>query len=260
MKSLIILAIVVVLLLAAAVIYTKGVKPIPPDNAQLTELSFDGLMGTRYTEILLIFGNGLTKDVTAGVYNTVGLNGADYSSDNTDSTPAAILDKIDMEKVRNDNKALSTIKNGPRRWTVDHIGVKAGKQRDFQGLRAHWVMWFPIPAALLSGDDNPYNPMTARRDTSMGINEGSRAYMLNSPDGKMWCMKSMSLIVDPDQKFEELQNLGSRLKLPEGWTFHSPVLEQDLVFMTVNGETQITQDDLGNTYDRIDGSYSNFKP
>ena len=55
-------------------------------------------------------------------------------------------DTIDMEKIKEDNGALSTVKNGPRRWTVDNIGVKAGKVRDFQGLKAHWVMWFPIPA------------------------------------------------------------------------------------------------------------------
>lgn len=260
MKKKIILAIAALLVIAVIVVYPKVIKPMPPDNAKLTEMNFDGLMGTRYTEILLIFGNGLTKDVTAGVYNSVGLNGANYSSRNTDSSPAAILDKIDMDKVKTDNNALSAIKNGPRRWTVDNIGVKAGKQRDFQGLKAHWVMWFPLPPELLKSSDNPYQPMTAKRDTSMRISKGSRAYMLKSPDGKMWCIKSMGMIVDPNQQFEELKNLGSRLKLPEGWTFTSPVLENELVFKTVDGETQITQDDLGNTYDRVDGDYSNFNP
>ena len=33
-------------------------------------------MGSRYTEILLVFGNAITKNFTAGVYNTIGLNGA----------------------------------------------------------------------------------------------------------------------------------------------------------------------------------------
>ena len=43
----------VVLVAAAGIVYTKAVKPAPPDNAQLTELKFDSLMGSRYTEILL---------------------------------------------------------------------------------------------------------------------------------------------------------------------------------------------------------------
>ena len=32
-------------------------------------------------------------------------------------------------------------------------------------------------------------------------------------------MKSASLIKDPNQKFEDLKDLGSRLKLPPGWKF-----------------------------------------
>ena len=102
--------------------------------------------------------------------------------------------------------------------------------------------------------------MHANRDTSMSINEGSRVYLLDDPDGNSWCMKSMGLISDPNQKFEELKNLGSRLKLAEGWKFRTKILEQDLVFMTDNGKTMITQDDIGNTYDRIGGPYSNYKP
>ena len=73
-------------------------------------------------------------------------------------------------------------------------------------------------------------------------------------------MKSTSLIKNPNQKFEDLKDLGSRLKLPPGWKFRSPILEQDLVFMTDNGSTHITQDEIGNTYDRVGGPYSNFKP
>ena len=74
-----------------------------------------------------------------------------------------------MKKVKEDNGALSTVKNGPRLWTVDHIGAKAGKERDFQGLKARWVMWFPIPDEIREGKDLSYTVMHAKRDTSMGI-------------------------------------------------------------------------------------------
>ena len=73
-------------------------------------------------------------------------------------------------------------------------------------------------------------------------------------------MKSASLIKDPNQKFEDLKDLGSRLKLAPGWKFRTLVLEQDLVFTTDNGKTNITQDEIGNTYDRVGGPYSNYKP
>jgi hypothetical protein len=165
-----------------------------------------------------------------------------------------------MKKVKKNHKGLKAIKNGPRRWTIDYLGIQAGVVRDFQGLEAHWVMWFPLPPEMLKGDNEPYTVMHAARDTSMGIKKGSRAYLLDDPDGNTWCMKSMSLVEDPDQKFEELKSLGSRLKLPEGWKFRSPILEKDLVFKTDNGKTMITQDDLDNTYDRVGGPYSNYKP
>lgn len=236
-----------------------GCKSIPPDNATLTEEKFENLGGSRYTEILLVFGNGLTKNLTAGIYNTVGLNGADYVESN-DSSPQTIMDNIDFEKIKKNHKALKMIKNGPRRWTIDYLGVETGKVRDFQGLEAHWVMWFPLPPEMIKGDNKPYTAMHANRDTSMGIKKGSRVYLLDDPEGNSWCMKSMSMVQVPDQKFEELKNLGSRLKLPEGWKFRTEVLKKDLVFTTDNGKTMITQDDFDNTYDRIGGPYSNYLP
>jgi len=79
-----------------------GCATLPKDNAQLTELKFEGLMGSRYTEILLVFGNALTSNYMAGVYNTMGLNGANPAGGG-DSSPAAILAKIDMKKVKEDS-------------------------------------------------------------------------------------------------------------------------------------------------------------
>ncbi len=38
------------------------------------------------------------------------------------------------------------------------------------------------------------------------------------------------------------------------------ILGQDLVLTTDDGAAKITQDDLGNTYDRVGGPYSNYKP
>ena len=247
------------IVVAAFVIYPRLVAEVPDDNAQLTEIKFENLMGSRYTEILVVWGNALTKDFTAGVYNTIGLNGANPAGGG-DSSPASILDRIDMKQVQKDNGALSTVKNGPRFWTVDHVGVKAGKERDFQGLKAHWVMWFPIPDEIRQGKDLSYQVMHAKRDTTMGINAGSRAYILDDPDGNSWVMKSASLIKDPNQKLEDLKDLGSRLVPPSGWKFRSAILEQDLAFMTDNGKTMITQDELGNTYDRVGGPYSNYRP
>ena len=82
------------------------------------------------------------------------------------------------------------------------------------------------------------------------------------PEGNPWVMKSVSLIFDPHQTYEQLE--GSRqppearsgLEVPG-----SACWIQDLVFLTPDhGIAHITQDDLGNTYDLAGGAYSNFKP
>ena len=35
---------------------------------------------------------------------------------------------------------------------------------------------------------------------------------------------------------------------------------EDLVLTPDNGAVKITQDELGNTYDRVGGAFSNYKP
>lgn len=232
-------------------------KSKPADDAQLERMEFDGLMGTRYTEFLIVWGNPLKKEFVAGVYNTVGLNDPDGKGD---TTPQDKLDKVNLKQVEGDMEALSHVLNGPRLWTIDHLGVNAGKKRDFQGLEAHWVMWFPIPDEIREGKDLSYAIMPALRDTDMTIWKGSRVYILDDPEGNSFVMKSAGLIKDPDQKFEDLKDLGSRLKLAEGWSFRTKILEEELVFKTKDGKSFIVQDDIGNTYDRVGGPYSNYKP
>lgn len=214
-------------------------------------------MGDRYTEVLLAFGNAIKGDFMAGVYNIVGLNDP---NDIGDTSPRAILGKIDFEQVKKNHDALSTVKNGPRIWTIDHLGVSVGKERDFQGLKARWVMWFPIPDEIREGKDLSCAVMPALRDTDMTIWKGFRVYILDDPEGNSFVMKSASLIKDPNQKFDDLKNLGTRLELPEGWKFRSKILDQELVFKTKDGKSFITQDYIGNTYDRLGGPYSNYKP
>ena len=55
--------VVALIVVAALVVYPKVVAEAPKDDAQLTEIKFKGLMGSRYTEILLVFGNALTKQL-----------------------------------------------------------------------------------------------------------------------------------------------------------------------------------------------------
>ena len=38
------------------------------------------------------------------------------------------------------------------------------------------------------------------------------------------------------------------------------MLDQDLILTPDNGAVIVTQDELGNTYGRVGGAYSNYKP
>lgn len=49
-----------------------------------------------------------------------------------------------MKQDEKDLCALSTVKNGPHHRTIGFLIVKVGQKRDFQNLKTHGVMWFPI--------------------------------------------------------------------------------------------------------------------
>lgn len=66
-------------------------------------------------------------------------------------------------------------------------------------------------------------------------------------------MKSASLIVDPSQTYESLKDLGSRLQPAPGWKFRAVLLDHDLVPHPDGEAVKITQDELGNTHDRVGG-------
>ena len=104
-----------------------------------------------------------------------------------------------------------------------------GGERDFSGLKARWVMWLDVPKEMRKHESVAYKPISGKRDTQLGINTGSPAFLLDDPDGDSWCMKSASLIVDPDQTYESLKDLGGRLTPPPGWKFRAVMLDQDLV-------------------------------
>jgi hypothetical protein len=230
---------------------------LPHDDADAQLMRFDNICGQRYTEIFLIGGHPIIHDITAGIYNRIGLNDPDGTGD---TTPQAVLDQVDLDALTKRYDVLSAFKNGPRLWTLDWAEVIVGAERDFMGLQARWVMWLDVPKEFRKHESVAYKPITGKRDTQFGIDQGSQAFILDDPGGDSWVMKSASLIVDPSQTYDSLKDLGGRLQPPPGWTFRTVALQQDLVLTPDNGAAKITQDELGNTYDRVGGPYSNYKP
>ena len=230
---------------------------LPHDDADAKLMRFENIRGQRYTEIFLIGGHAIIHDINAGIYNTIGLNDPDGTGD---TTPQAVLDQVDLDALTRQYGVLGAFKNGPRLWCLDWVEVMVGEERDFMGLKARWVMWLAVPKEFRKHESVAYKTMTGKRDTQFGINAGSPAFILDDPYGNSWVMKSGSLIVDPSQTYESLKDLGSRLQPAAGWKFRTVVLQQDLVLTPDKGTAHITQDELGNTYDRVGGPYSNYKP
>ena len=230
---------------------------LPQDDTDAKLMRFENVCGQRYTEIFLIGGHAIIHDLNAGIYNTIGLNDPDGTGD---TCPQAVLDKVDVDALKEQYDILGAFKNGPRLWTLDWVEVMVAKERDFNGLKARWVMWLNVPKEMRKHESVAYKQIHGKRDTQLGINKGSRVFLLDDPNGDTYCMKSASLIVDPHQTYDSLKDLGSRLKPAPGWKFRTEVLEKDLVLMADNGAVTITQDELGNTYDRVGGPYSNYKP
>ena len=254
----IVLGIVAIVAAIGVVMYPRLVVTLPNDGADAKPATFKAVRGQRYTEMFLIGGNAITKDLTANVYNTTGLNGGATSGD---SCPAALLDGVDVKSLKDRYHVLAAFKNGPRLWTLDWIEVEMGKELDFGGMKARWVNWLDLKGLSLKPGEAAYKNITVGRHTKFGFDKGKQVFILEDLEGNPWVMKSMSLITHPDQKFEELGTLGSRLKLPAGWKFRAPVLDGDLILTPDDkGVAHITQDDLGNTYDRAGGPYSNFRP
>jgi hypothetical protein len=230
---------------------------LPHDDVDAKLMRFENVRGQRYTEIFLIGGHAIIRDINAGVYNTIGLNDPDATGD---TCPQAVLDQVDVDALKEEYDILGAFKNGPRLWCLDWVEVMVGKERDLMGLKARWVMWLDVPKEMRKHESVAYKPISGKRDTQLGINKGSPAFILDDPEGDSWVMKSASLIIDPNQSYQSLKDLGRRLKLAPGWKFRHVVLEQDLVLTPDNGSVKITQDELTNTYDRVGGPYSNYRP
>ena len=230
---------------------------LPHDDADAKLVRFEKIRGQRYTEIFLIGGHAIIHDINAGIYNTIGLNDPGGTGD---TTPQSVLDQVEVDALTRQYDVLGAFKNGPRLWCLDWAEVMVGQERDFMGLKARWVMWLDVPKEFRKHESVAYKTITGKRDTQFGINNGSPAFILDDPDGDSWVMKSVSLIADPSQTYESLKDLGGRLQPPPGWKYRAVVLGQDLVLTPDNGAAHITQDELGNTYDRVGGPYSNFKP
>ena len=215
--------------------------PSEEDGISTDTLFPDGLRGVRYCEVLL-----LAEDAgafRAEVYTTLGLT----------DCPQERWDALDAPTIAAEREVLAAILNGPRYWTLDEIVQLEERERvetTFGELPMFLAATVDLGATL--PDQTPYTERHVARRTIFRFDAGTEVHELTAPDGRRYVMQSFAHIVDDTQSLASLAGLGDRLDLPEGWSFASRTLDERLDVLSRDGVATVVQDDLQNTYQRID--------
>lgn len=193
--------------------------------------------GTRYGEVLAVFAEG--DSFLAHVYGTQLLN----------DCPAELWDALDATTIAGELDALVVKLNGPRHWMLDGLGSKGEPLepvlREFGGLLMRRI-------AVLDLGTNPtqvpYMVRHVDRKAVFFFDAGKEIHELVDPDGTAYVMQAYCVSVDPTLDEGNLSKLADKLDLPEGWSFRSRILDEELVVDTSDTIATVLQDELENTY------------
>ncbi len=98
--------------------------------------------------------------------------------------------------------------------------------------------------------DALYTDNEVQRTTTFTYHADNMVYELTSPSGEVYRMQSYSQLVDPTLTIDDLETLGERLELPEGWRYQARVLSEDSK-LTADGLAYVIADDLLNSYQKV---------
>lgn len=218
--------------------------PNPDSSASVNTAALpDNFHDVRYCEIIPTYRQGLT--LRSEVYNTLGLN----------DCPADAWAALDAEALKAELGAVNVSINGPRYWVLDEIAALSGVS--LAGERATFgTIEMSLRGVLetrIRGDlvgDAFYTPNTVNRDTRFMYYSGQRVYELVSPAGEVYIMQSYAQIADPALTLADLETLGERLNLPDGWSYRSRVLDSVLVVAS-GGQAIVINDELYNSYQMV---------
>jgi hypothetical protein len=225
-------------LVALATIGAAGIASAEPVKVGDT---MEGVRNARYCEIIPIVREGFHLEAT--VYNTLGHN----------DCPPKIWESISEDAIKERFGALMVLMNGPRYFIMDEISAsgesKSGKTIDIDGMDL--TERASIDLGLFDLLHRPYRETTIDRETLYVFKAGSPVFLLEAPDGSRYIMQAYAQIVDKTLTYDDLPGLGAKLKLPSGWRYSTTVPQQDIV-AGAKGTATVVQDDLDNTYQKLD--------
>ncbi len=213
------------------------INPGPVKGAPLVK---ENARGTVWCEIVPMVGT--PPNAVMHIYTST------FADNCTEERAAA----LDLPKLAAELGVPKVVINPGRYWTFDRVtAYTSGELVDFKGIKAHWgATMTPQDVAAILGA-KPYEVGKIKRDTEWFYMKGKPAYLLRTPEGKVWVLQVITKAKDPTLSIETLDQLGSKLQLPEGWKFEIKVLDKDLSLQPRNvpgTEAYIMRDNLGNTY------------
>ena len=195
------------------------------------------MRGVRYGEVLAVYlrDHGLEAEV----FGTQLLN----------DCPQEQWETLDAATVAAEMGAIMVKLNGPRHWTLDGFGQKLQPVepilRDFNGITMRRIAVVELGPEPKLG---PYNAMKVNRQVIFFFDAGQTVHELVNPEGLAYVMQALCVGVDPTMSVESLDTLGERLSMPEGWSYRSRVLTEDLIIDTTGSPATVLQDEFENSY------------
>jgi len=194
----------------------------------------------RYCEVLLI--KPIDGKPSAEVYNTYPLN----------ECPDDVWVTLDETAIAKEQGVPLAVLNGPRFWLMDEVEAAGGDAPapvSFGGMEMIKRATLDLSAVGIGAP--AYTGHNVNRKSVFTFAKGSTVYQLVASDGTVYVMQSWSQQVDPNLAESDLSSLSERLKLPDGWTFRSLTLTEELRVETVEADAVVLQDDLRNSYSKV---------
>lgn len=222
----------VILLLMACSDHSND--PEPDNRASMRDL--------RYCEVAFFFLGA--EGITSATYNSFEFN---------DCAPADWA-SLDFKAIRKELSAVAVRPNGPRRWLMDMAELEGAEDADRRFLGN---LEFRLVANIQFDSPPPppgifFSDARIRRDSRFLFFKDRPVYELLAPLGKRYVMQSYAQIVEPTLSLADLETLGPKLSLPEGWLYRPRLLDEDLVVEDFQGLATAVRDPLENTYQRAE--------
>ena len=195
------------------------------------------MRNVRYGEVLGVFARD--GHFEAEVFGTQLIN----------DCPQELWETLDATEIAAEMGAIGVKLNGPRYWTLDAFGQKVAVAepvlRDFNGITMRRIATVDLGEIPKLG---PYNETKVNRGVIFFWDEGQTVHELINPEGHAYVMQALCTGVDPTMSPESLLTLGERLELPEGWSYRTRVLEDELIVDTTATIATVLQDEFENSY------------